>query len=174
MLDSMTNTVVLTFGDEVSDDSGSVSLAIDPRHKDDDGEFPTSYLPGTVVYFLIYHDTDTEILSVSATDGGEAELLSTTTATVEIDQQVFPSAEAVSLSIPPVGDVSASTFYGRTATLTTDIENSTVKASAYPVMADISYQARVTKARDTFTSSIDMTTGDSMPVALVVTYKATS
>lgn len=174
MIDSMTKTVVLNFGDDVGESSGSISLAIDPRHKDSDGNYPSSYLPGTTVYFLIYHEDDTEVVSAAATDGGEVELLGTSTATVELDQQVFPSAEAIDLSVPPIGNVSASTFYGRTATLTTDIEAGTVKANRYPVMADITYNARATKARDTFASGLSISAGESLPVAIVVTYRATS
>ncbi len=174
MKESMKTTTVVTFGDAVTESGGRISLRIDPRHRDRDGNIPTTFPPDTDVYINIFHSPEIEMLSARATDGGELTLLGTDTVRVEQTQQLFADRTPVKLNPPPGGRVRAIRFYGRLADLTTDIRNESCTASTTPVLADIRYLARATTARHRLAAGIHLSPGDSLPIALVIEYRTAS
>lgn len=170
MIDSEKNTAVHSYGDDVSD-TGDISIEIDPRHYDDDGN-ADSFEPGDVVYFNIYLGDDVSLLNVKATDKGVVTIYGESSIS-QTEQLTIPGSDTVSLAHPAIGTVTAVEWAGRTGILMTNEDKEGVKCTAWPCLVDVSYKSKAILCSHFLGTGISIDSGDSFDSVIVAEYEVT-
>ncbi len=167
MKESMKQTAIVSFGDTPGS-GGSVSVEIDPRHKESDGNLPSRFLPDEEVFFLIYSGPEIEIVSVRATDGGSV-LLHGPVRITHHERLTIPDSDAVSLAHQPIGPVHPVRWYGRRSHLVT--EGAAVRSAAWPVLVDVACRVQAFSCSHRLAGGITVAPGQEFPVVFVVEYR---
>lgn len=160
-------TKVVVFGDDVSSSSG-VEIVSDSVGNMVDGEEKTEFYPGDGQYLLVIVPDEYRLLSVAATDG---DIVATGLVSREqVDRVLFAEKNvSESLSQNIAGSITP-VFYGGAAVLT--VEDGAVRASAAPVIADLSYNYAAYQYRLDIPSGLEIGDDDDYPIGVVAYVEA--
>ncbi len=168
MADNILDTIVIAFGEDVSEADKAdfyAKIILDTSlNLDLSGEVKTSFNPGDQAHILLGMTPGWHITSIKETSG-MATLNGVVSRSYTQEKVFFQTTEdAGSLSFFPTGSVSGS-FYGNTCSF--GIEEREITALTAPVIVDLSYSYRPYSITIT-PPSITLGEGESWPIGVVI------
>ncbi|MFT5728754.1 MAG: hypothetical protein ACI8PB_002910 [Desulforhopalus sp.] len=161
-------TSVVSFGESVSSSSALIVAEIDfDKHKDDDGNAQTTFLPGEAVYFLVHHDPTIKIVRVQSTDGGDVQRIGVVTRIKTVELSFDHPAHLLTLGYNPAGAASAK-WYGRQSNLYLDGRD--LQADLAPCLGDVSFPFVAVQYLHRPIDGLSLAAGESFPTDIKVEY----
>lgn len=165
---SIVNSIVVSFGESVTSDSGSLTVEWDDSlNVDDDGEVKTSFVPGDVLYLLIHHGSDVDVVGVKCTSGT---LSGGSAVNITMEDEIGwgSSDDDQELSYSPSGALSY-TWFGRVGSGITLVDKVLTVAESFPCLARVSYLARFLRYK-LQTPSVTLAEEETWPLLVYVYY----
>jgi hypothetical protein len=163
---SVDTTIVVEFGNSVSDDSFVVVELDEESNLDDTGKEITSFAPGEKARFLVHFDPDElKIASVVVSDG-DVKSNGAVYRTRE-EQFSFSNKDDKTLSYIPYGSLTWDKWYGNEATVTNDSRVLKITGDV-PAIGEVSYEIWAQKYTLT-PPDMTLTDDESYPILCVVT-----
>lgn len=166
---SVVNALVVSFGESVTSDSGSITVEWDDSlNVDGDGEVKTSFVPGDELYLLVHHGSDVELVGVKTTSGsisgGDRVNL------VREDEFGWGSIDdEETLSYTPTGSLRY-TWYGRVGTGAALVDKVLTMDGSFPCLARVSYPAIFLRYK-LQTTKVTLEEEETWPLRVYVYYK---
>jgi hypothetical protein len=163
------NSIVVSFGETVTSDSGSITVEWDDSlNVDDDGEVKTSFVPGDTLSLLVHHGDDVKLVGVKSTSGTLSGGASVSLTRKE-ELCWCSDDDEQSLSYSPSGGLSY-TWYGRVGSGAVRDDKTVTMSDSFPCLALVSYPATFLRYL-LQTPTLTLAEDETWPLQVVVYYE---